>query len=109
MENSIQIDAKRINEITGRPMAECEKQAQQIAECIKEMNSRIVEFYYMKKDGTKRQAFGTLQPEVFVPLISNAPERKPNPDLVTYYDTEAQGFRSFKKVNFVEYIKAPAA
>lgn len=109
MENSIQIDAKRINEITGRPMAECEKQAQQIAECIKEMNSRIVEFYYMKKDGTKRQAFGTLQPEVIVPLISNAPERKPNPDLVTYYDTEAQGFRSFKKVNFVEYIKAPAA
>ena len=102
-------DAKRINEITGRPMAECEKQAQQIAECIKEMNSRIVEFYYMKKDGSKRQAFGTLQPEVIVPLISNAPERKPNPDLVTYYDTEAQAFRSFKKVNFIDYVKAPEA
>lgn len=109
MENSIQTDAKRINEITGRPMAECEKQAQQIAECIKEMNSRIVEFYYMKKDGSKRQAFGTLQPEVIVPLISQAPERKPNPDLVTYYDTEAQAFRSFKKVNFIEYVKQSLA
>ncbi len=109
MENSIQTDAKRINQITGRPMADCEKQAQQIAECIREMSSRVVEFYYMKKDGTKRQAFGTLQPEVIVPLISNASERKPNPDLVTYYDTEAQAFRSFKKVNFVEYVKAPAA
>ena len=106
MENSIMTDAKRINEITGRPMAECEEQAKQIAECIREMGTRIVEFYYMKKDGTKRQAFGTLQPEVIVPLISNAPQKEPNPDLVTYYDTEAQGFRSFKKVNFVEYVKA---
>ena len=109
MENSIMTDAKRINEITGRPMAECEKQAQQIAECIKEMNSRIVEFYYMKKDGSKRQAFGTLQPEVIVPIISQAPERKPNPDLVTYYDTEVQAFRSFKKVNFIEYVKQSQA
>ena len=67
MENSIQTDAKRINE------------------------------------------FGTLQPEVIVPLISQAPERKPNPDLVTYYDTEAQAFRSFKKVNFIEYVKQSLA
>lgn len=109
MSTGIIKDAERINQITGRPMAECEEQAQQIAECVKEMCNRVVEFYYMKKDGTKRQAFGTLQPEVIVPLISNAPERKPNPDLVTYYDTEAQGFRSFKKVNFVEYVKVPEA
>ena len=103
---SVVDDAHRINQITGRPMAECERQAIQIAECVREMSKRIVEFYYMKKDGTKRQAFGTLQPEVIVPLISKAPEKEPNPDLVTYYDTEAQGFRSFKKVNFVEYVKA---
>lgn len=108
-QTSVVNDAHRINQITGRPMADCERQAQQIAECIREMSSRVVEFYYMKKDGTKRQAFGTLQPEVIVPLISNAPERKPNPDLVTYYDTEAQAFRSFKKVNFVEYVKVPEA
>ena len=106
MSTGIIKDAERINQITGRPMAECEEQAKQIAECIREMGTRIVEFYYMKKDGTKRQAFGTLQPEVIVPLISKAPEKEPNPDLVTYYDTEAQGFRSFKKVNFVEYVKA---
>ena len=102
-------DAKRINEITGRPMAECEKQAQQIAECIKEMNSRIVEFYYTKKDGSKRQAFGTLQPDIIIPIICQAPERKPNPDLVTYYDTEVKAFRSFKTVNFVEYVKQAQA
>ena len=106
MSTGIIKDAERINQITGRPMAECEEQAKNIAECVKAMSNRIVEFYYMKKDGTKRQAFGTLQPEVIVPLISNAPQKEPNPDLVTYYDTEAQGFRSFKKVNFVEYVKA---
>ena len=101
---SVLSDAKRINEITGRPMAECEKTASMIASCIKEMCSRVVEFYYMKKDGTKRQAFGTLQPEVIVPLISQSSNREPNPDLVTYFDTEKNQFRSFKKVNFVSYV-----
>ncbi len=105
MEKAVTIDAKRISEITGRPMAECEHQAQQIAECVREMSSRVVEFYYKKKDGSKRQAFGTLQPEVIVPLVSSASNREPNPDLVTYYDTEAKAFRSFKKINFIEYMK----
>ena len=104
MENSIMTDAKRIHEITGRSMAECENQAKQIAECTKAMCERIVEFYFMKKDGTRRQAFGTLQPDVIIPLISSASNREPNPDLVTYFDTEKQQFRSFKKVNFIEYV-----
>lgn len=106
--NAVEKDAKRINEVTGRPMAECEQQAQQIAECVKEMCSRVVEFYYKKKDGSRRQAFGTLQPDVIIPLISHESARDPKPDLVTYYDTEAKAFRSFKKVNFIEYVKLTA-
>jgi hypothetical protein len=97
-------DAKRINEITGRPMDECENQAQQIAECVKAMKSRIVEFYFLKKDGTVRQAFGTLQDDIILPLIKDTSNRQPNPDLVTYYDTEKQQFRSFKKVNFQSFV-----
>lgn len=85
-------------------MAECESQAQQIADCVKAMKSRIVEFYFVKKDGTVRQAFGTLQDDVILPLIKDATNRQPNPELVTYYDTVKRQFRSFRKENFKSYV-----
>ena len=97
-------DAKRINEITGRPMAECENMAQQIAECVSQMKTRIVEFFFVKKDGTVRQAFGTLQDEIILPLIKDATNREPNPELVTYFDTVKQQFRSFRKENFKSFV-----
>lgn len=104
MSEKVLNDAKRINEITGRPMAECESQATQIAECVKAMKSRIVEFYFVKKDGTTRQAFGTLQDDIIQPLIKDASRREPNPELVCYYDTVKQSFRSFRKENFKSYV-----
>ena len=104
MPEKVMTDAKRINEITGRPMAECENQAMQIAECVKAMKSRIVEFYFIKKDGTVRQAFGTLQDNVILPLIKDASNREPRPDVVTYFDTVAQQFRSFRKENFKSFV-----
>ena len=104
MSEKVLNDAKRINEITGRPMDECKEQAKNIAECVKAMKSRIVEFYFIKKDGTVRQAFGTLQDEVILPLINSDSNRIPNPELVTYYDTVKKSFRSFRKENFKSYV-----
>lgn len=103
--NAVEKDAKRIHEVTGRPMAECEEQAKQIAECVREMCDRVVEFFYLKKDGTTRQAFGTLQQEVVIAHVTADSMREPKPDLVTYFDTEAQAWRSFKKVNFKSFVK----
>lgn len=103
--NAVKNDALRIHEVTGRPMAECEEQAQQIADCVREMCNRVVEFFYLKKDGTTRQAFGTLQQEVVIAHVTADSMREPKPDLVTYFDTEAQAWRSFKKVNFKSYVK----
>lgn len=104
MSEKVMNDAKRINQITGRPMSECENQAIQIAECVKAMKTRIVEFYFVKKDGTTRQAFGTLQDDIILPLINSDSNRPANPDLVTYFDTVAQNFRSFRKENFKSFI-----
>ncbi|UKK52704.1 SH3 beta-barrel fold-containing protein [Prevotella sp. E2-28] len=97
-------DAKRIHDITGRPMDECKKQATDIALCVSAMKSRIVEFYFIKKDGTVRQAFGTLQEEVIKPHIKDTTNREPNQDLVTYFDTAKGQFRSFLKVNFQKFV-----
>ena len=104
MSEKVKNDAKRINEITGRPMVDCENQAMQIAECVKAMKSRIVEFYFVKKDGTVRQAFGTLQDDIILPLIKDTTNREPNPEVVTYFDTVKQQFRSFRKENFKSFV-----
>ncbi|MBQ9560578.1 MAG: DUF2693 domain-containing protein [Bacteroidaceae bacterium] len=85
-------------------MSECEQQAQQIAKLCREMKSRIVEFYFIKKDGSVRQAFGTLQDEVILPHIKSESNREPRPDVVTYFDTVAQSFRSFRKENFKSFV-----
>lgn len=104
MTERIKEDALRINEITGRPMADCEKTATDIAECIHQMKNRIVEFFFLKKDGSVRQAFGTLQDEVILPLISDGSNREPNPEVVTYFDTVKKQFRSFRKENFKSFV-----
>lgn len=104
MSEKILADAKRINEITGRPMSECTGQALRIALCVAAMKTRIVEFYFVKKDGTTRQAFGTLQDDIILPLIKDSSNREPNPELVTYYDTVKKSFRSFRKENFEYFV-----
>lgn len=103
MLESLITDAKRIHEITGRPMDECKEQATNIALCVSAMKCRIVEMYFVKKDGTMRQAFGTLQEDIIRPHIKDATNREPNPDIVTYFDTVKQQFRSFRKENFKSF------
>lgn len=104
MTERIKMDAERINEITGRPMADCIETATQIAECVRQMKDRVVEFFFMKKDGSVRQAFGTLQDEVILPLIKDTSNREPNPEVVTYFDTVKRQFRSFRKENFKSFV-----
>jgi len=104
MSEKVIADAKRINEITGRPMAECKNQAAQIEECVQQMRTRVVEFYFVKKDGTTRQAFGTLQEDVIRPHLKSDSNREPNPELVTYFDMTRNQFRSFRKENFKSFV-----
>lgn len=62
------------------------------------MKSKIVKFYYKKVSGEIREAYGTLQESV-LPEIKG--ERKPNDTVQTYFDTEVQEYRCFKKANLV--------
>jgi hypothetical protein len=49
----------------------------------------VVKFAYMKKDGTRREATGTLMD---VPAVKG--ERKPNFGLLTYFDIDCSEWRS---------------
>lgn len=61
------------------------------------MMAGIVKFYFTKVDGTLREAYGTLKTEL-LPASKNI-ERKTNPTIQTYYDTEQNAFRCFKVAN----------
>ena len=61
------------------------------------MRAGVAEFYFNKVDGTKRQAWGTLD-EAKLPELKGS-GRKPNPLLQTYFDVEKGEFRCYKIVN----------
>lgn len=65
------------------------------------MKTRIVRFYFRKVDGTIREAYGTLQADKLPE--TKGTERKANDTLQTYFDTERQEYRSFKKANLYSF------
>ena len=65
------------------------------------MREGIVKFYFVKIDGTVREAYGTLC-ERLIPVHSDGQGRKKNDTVQVYWDTEREAFRSFKKANLVE-------
>ena len=102
--SNIMQEAWRMFRITGESFAECLKRAWQLFKLSTAMRTKIVQFFYVKAStGELRQAFGTLQSSVIDGLIKGV-ERKKNENCMTYYDQEAQGFRSFKKFNLVKVI-----
>lgn len=65
----------------------------------------IVEFEFIKKDGTVRSAKGTLEPSLLPPAKpagdSEVAPRKKNDSVFVYYDMEKNSFRSFVKTSFL--------
>lgn len=66
------------------------------------MQKGIVKFYFKKVDGTIREAYGTLK-ESLLPETTGS-NRKHNPTVQTYYDTERQEWRCFKIANLYESL-----
>lgn len=83
----------------GLTMSEAMKKAWMNLKLKAQMKKCIVKFYFQKVDGTIREAYGTLK-ESLLPAIS-ANDRKQNSTCQTYWDTEKEAWRCFKKANLV--------
>ena len=77
----------------GYTMSEALKTAWANMKLRAQMKHRIVRFYF-------RKAYGTLKESILPPTQGTG--RKANETLQTYYDTERQEYRSFKRANLVE-------
>lgn len=70
------------------------------------LRERVVNFKFNKKDGTVREAKGTTKPDLIPETqLSNKTSRTytPNPNVVKYFDTEKEGWRSFNEENFIGF------
>lgn len=95
----IMATAWRFFRITGQSFAECLKKAWANFKLVAAMRTRIVKFYFQKVDGSIREAYGTLRADLVPATTSD--DRKRNDTVQTYFDTEAQEYRCFKKLNLV--------
>jgi hypothetical protein len=87
--------AHQIRKETGKLISVCLVKAWAAYRLVKKMRTSIVKFSFEKKDGSLRYANGTLtQGEVKGTGI-------PNFKTVNYYDTDANGFRSFLVSNLL--------
>ncbi|RHR67867.1 DUF2693 domain-containing protein [Alistipes sp. AF17-16] len=64
------------------------------------MRYGIVKFYYQKISGEIREAYGTLRADL-MPQTKGA-DRKPNPTVQVYYDSEREEYRCFKIANLIK-------
>lgn len=94
-------NAWRFFKVTGESFSACLKKAWAVYRLAKEMKTRTVQFFYQKVSGEIRQAFGTMAEEVIHDKVKGTGNRK-NEDLFTYWDTEKESFRSFKKFNLIK-------
>ncbi len=83
----------------GFTMAEALKCAWANIKLKNAMTGRIVKFYFTKVDGSIREAYGTLK-ESLLPTTQGS-GRKTNDTLQTYFDTEKQEWRCYKKANLL--------
>ena len=74
-----------------------------LEEFSKMLREGIVDFEFIKKDGSVRQAKGTLVAE-YLPTPtadSDCSTRKKNENVMVYFDMEKKEFRSFVKGHFL--------
>jgi len=72
------------------------------------LRTGIWRFSYFKKDGTLREAYGTLSAD-YIPTDrlpkNDSAEKGLTADTFVYYDIQAQGWRSFCLDNFIGFVE----
>ena len=84
----------------GFTMSEALKTAWRNFKLKAQMAVRICKFYFQKVDGTIREAYGTLN-AAMLPATAGDDNRRKNDTVQTYFDTEKQEWRCYKRANLI--------
>ena len=96
--SNIMTEAHRFIKIAGISISEALKKAWANFKLKLQMTKGVVKFYYQKVDGSIREAYGSLSDKI-IPATAGTDNRKRNDTVQTYFDTEKQEWRCFKKLN----------
>ena len=83
---------------TGETFGTCLKKAWANTKLRSALKAGVVRFTFKKKDGSVREAVGTLRD---LDYQARTDRRSGNPTLQVYYDLEKEAFRCFKKANLI--------
>ena len=75
-----------------------------IEEAKRQMRNGVCHFVYMKKDGSVREAFGTLDRGILHATLKGTGESPENWGCCYYHDTLKGGARSFRWANLVAIL-----
>jgi len=72
---------------------------------LDDLKHNICQVNFTKKDGTVRKMLCTLSPEILQEqkLDEQSQTRKSNPDVISVWDLENSGWRSFRKDSVVDF------
>ena len=82
-----------------------DNQKAELAKALKrELHKRAVKFKYTKKDGSERDAYGTLNIDIMGKENEPSGTGREFPDSqIRYYDLNSNGWRSFLVENLISY------
>ena len=101
----------------GERWKECLEQAWELHYLRYLLAHGVVEFTYLKRDGTMRTARGTNYLDIIPPskqpnghqqLMIDAGMEQPNYKSIAYYDLDKEDWRAFKVINFVQINRMTA-
>ena len=78
--------------------------AMMIEQLKEKMRNGVAHFVYLKKDGSLREAFGTLNRALIDNYINNSGVSREKYQCTAYFDIQACGFRSFRWENIVSIL-----
>ncbi|MFP3593965.1 SH3 beta-barrel fold-containing protein [Chryseobacterium sp. SIMBA_038] len=104
---TVMLRAYHIMATTGKEWSVCLKKAWLLFRLNKEMHNGEITFFFEKKDGSLRKAVGTLKMDKIDYEFKT--DNQPIVTTFTYFDVEANFFRSFKIENFmmIEPVRSP--
>lgn len=90
------VDAWKMVREIGCTISEALKMAWKATRVRVAMRANVVTFYFIKKDGTKREAHGTLNLSAIPSNQKPTTRRESSTAIQTYYDIDREAWRSFK-------------
>lgn len=90
--------AWKIARQTGESIGECLRKSWANTKLRSALKNGVVRFTFLKKDGSVREAVGTLRN---LEYQARTDRRGTNPMLQVYYDLEKGAFRCFKRENLM--------